>query len=643
MKFKSTRKRELKNKSIRKEEYKNKLNEMKKEKYDTIKKLNTELVVEKEVITEKKHLIEILKQPDLLKYVDEALEEKEVNKAVKGEIHSKLTSFMLCNTMNLGNYLMLVFKGSSSIGKTNLANLVTGLFKTKKIGELSPTALKYAGDEKQYHILYHQETSEKESGRKTFKFISSDDDGFLAETTIKNPETGEFGIQRIKVPAKGFVTTTTAIELDKEFATRSFMIPLDESQQQTRKIMEYNLSETQRKMNQIEGHKEYGKKYKNLKKALEELYVCDIVIPFESEIKSVFPTKTIPLRVRRDSKKLITVIKASTLLFQHQRPKIIVNNELLLVSTWQDLYNAIRIAMPIMDATMTGYDSRTKKAIELLPEIILETGGITSENLANAMGDIGKNYAGRILKQLNESGYLYQDNELKKELNIKGKTIVYVLDKKYRRESCNNALQDIDWVKVLEKQQKFLDCYAANSKNHKDKRIVQHYMNEYKRFGRIVYDPVDYDYKKLELDGHEILQFAALTSGEEEGLQRDICQYMGCKKPRQDSKVETPIAVGKIDKYDFHASQFYQEYLEAEIEILKILKNPIHLDREGYIETELVVDIIDTMYEFGASNIHEIIKTLIIEEMIIQSNGLLRLNQPKIQYSNENTLIRELI
>ena len=75
----------------------------------------------------------------------------------------------------------------------------------------------------------------------------------------------------------------------------------------------------------LDGSINFGKKYDALKNALEQLNSYEIVIPFESEIRGVFPTDNVPLRVRRDSKKLVTLIKSSALLFQHQRPKVIVN------------------------------------------------------------------------------------------------------------------------------------------------------------------------------------------------------------------------------------------------------------------------------------------------------------------------------
>ena len=193
-----------------------------------------------------------------------------------------------------------------------------------------------------------------------------------------------------------------------------------------------------------------------------------------------------------------------------------------MVATWQDLYNAIRIALPIMNATMTGFDSRTRKVIKLLPEIILEHGAITSENLASTMGR-SSNYAGRILKQLSKSGYIYEDNELKIEMGIKDITKVYGLNEKNRIETCNSAMQDINWANAVEKQRMFLDRYRAKcGKNEKHKTIVDNYLEEYNRNARIVYDPIDQHFKKLKPDNKQILHFALLTSKEEEALNNSI-------------------------------------------------------------------------------------------------------------------------
>lgn len=102
-------------------------------------------------------LIQILQSPRLLKFIEEALEEKNIQNAVIGEKNSKLTAFILCSAIRLGYPVIIIIKGSSSSGKTNLANSVTNLFKTKKIGELSITALKYSEDD-DFDILYFKKS-----------------------------------------------------------------------------------------------------------------------------------------------------------------------------------------------------------------------------------------------------------------------------------------------------------------------------------------------------------------------------------------------------------------------------------------------------------------------------------------------------
>ena len=584
----------------------------------------------------------ILKRPNLINFIEESLAEKSVAKAVKGEKHSKFTALLLCNAIPLGLKFMIVFKGSSSIGKTNLANLITGLFKTKKIGELSPTAIKYSGDF-YYDILYYQETSEKESGRNSFKFISSDDGGFSAETTVKNRETGEFEIQKTEVPAKGFVTTTTAIEPDKEFLTRSFVIPLDESENQTKNVMKHNFSETERKLSELEGKTKFGVKYSRLKDALGELKQYDVAIPFESELKYVFPANNMPLRIRRDSKKLMTLIKASALLFQYQRPKIVINDHVFLVATWHDFFYALRIALPILNATITGFDARIQKAIDLLPKIILKHGGITSNNLANAMGNISQNYAGRILKSLNDSGIVYENSELKKELKVRGKTKVYSLNNKKNGESCINSWQDLDWLKIINKQNTFLDSYRAKCKNSKYNLLNERTISEFNFYSNIVFDPIDMKFKKLNLIG-EKMQLAALNSEEQEELETIFNRKYGCVDSVQHCNIEAPTAIADHEyQLGWWNNPMFETLLEAEESILKLVENSSHVNHEGLIKIETIENILFSEFDYGKAQVRSIIEQLKIEGLLLEPiKGFIQLNTPAIGYNEERTLIADL-
>mgnify|MGYP000868612268 FL=1 len=579
--------------------------------------------------------INLLKGIDLFKFINDALEEKDVDKAIKGETHSKLTGIMLCSIMSIGYKLMVVFKGSSSIGKTNLANMITSLFTIKKVGDLSPTALKYSEDDN-YDILYHQETSEQESKRKSFKFISSDDGGFEAETTVKDPDTGEFTIQKTEVEAKGFVTTTTAIELDKEFSTRSFIIPLDESEEQTEKIIKYNFTESDRLIDKAEGLTNFGDKYEKLRVALSSLNLYDVIIPYEKMLRGIFPKNNLPLRTRRDSKKVTTLIKASTLLFQHQRPKVVINNKLFLVATWQDVYNVLQISLPIIDATTTEFDARTLKALNILPDIILNHGGITSKLLSSELGDITKDTARRILRQLNDKGIIYEDIPLKKEQNFKGRTKVYNLNSEKISESGNNRLHDLDWLKILEKQDEFLDKYGANRENKRDQLIIETSLVEYNKYHDIVYDPVEDDYKKI--SPSEKFPFKTLKTEEIESLKDSTCDNLCCNT---DCTVNAPVSVKNIP-FDFISwdSPIFSTYIDAEQEILKIVSTPVFLDYRNMVNVETIYDILNAMFDFTVKQVDVLIQQLIDEGVLIKPiTGYLQSPMLLIKYNEPYTLI----
>ncbi|AUB54902.1 hypothetical protein BK007_01955 [Methanobacterium subterraneum] len=239
----------------------------------------------------RKELIEILKKPDLLSFIDEALYERSPDDGfIIGEVESKHTLNFNCVGARLGLSTINTLKGASSIGKTNTANVVTGLHRTKKVGSLSDTALKYAEDLGNIDILYIQETLEEEFKNKETRLMSADDGGFIAETTIKNPKTGEFEVQQTIIPVKTLVTTTTAIELDPEFASRNFIIPVDDSEEQTKRILEENFKSTEKKLQEIKGEMDFNTKYTDLKDSYNLLKIFTVLIPYESDLLEIFPT-----------------------------------------------------------------------------------------------------------------------------------------------------------------------------------------------------------------------------------------------------------------------------------------------------------------------------------------------------------------
>lgn len=226
-----------------------------------------------------KEFEEILKRKDLFYYIDRALYERN-DRFIIGEFNSKFTLFLNCVGAGLGIDTINTLKADSSIGKTTVADVVSGLFKTKRVGQLTDAALKYM-DFEDVDILYFQETTEEEFEKKEVRLLSGDDGGFKAEITVKDPETNEFKVIEKEIPVKTIITTTTSLKLDPEFATRNFTLPMDDSEEQTERIVNENFNSSTKKLRELLGEKQYEDKYQKLKKALRLLKRYEVLIPYE--------------------------------------------------------------------------------------------------------------------------------------------------------------------------------------------------------------------------------------------------------------------------------------------------------------------------------------------------------------------------
>ena len=427
-----------------------------------IENLSEDIITKDELSEdEKEELLEILKRQDLLRFIDEAFYERRPEDGfIIGEVESKHTLNFNCIGAHLGLSTINTLKGGSSIGKTNIGNVVTGLHRTKKVGSLSDTALKYADDMDEIDILYIQETLEDEFKNKETRLMSADDGGFIAETTVRNPKTGLFEVQKTVIPVKTLVTTTTAIDLDPEFATRNFIIPVDDSEEQTQRILKENFNSTEKKIQELKGDIHFNHKYELLRKAYTLLRPYTVLIPYEKDLLNIFPTSN--PRARRDSKKLMQLIKESALLFQYQRCQGELNGHNVLIASWVDLAHALILSAPILEATLTGFDKRMLDALPIIYELISKNEYVTSKSLSLKIKKSSK-YAWQILNFFEENGYIYHDPDTKKEKNIGGKTNVYLKNDDIEYKNLLLAVGNIDWLNMKREEEQFIKTEILNS------------------------------------------------------------------------------------------------------------------------------------------------------------------------------------
>ena len=354
-----------------------------------------------------------LESPDLERKIDQTLALD-----IAGEEQNRLLAFYLCLSAKKKSpkeKQLIIFSSEPGSGKTTLANAIAQYYRTKKRGRFSEHALDYS-DLERYELLYIQEitaglTKDKSTSISTIRFMSADDQGYEVEVTVKDKESGKFTTETYRIPAITIISTTTDLDLDPQFERRSWTLNLDESEQQTKRVLEFKDKCEDEKFEEKIGLKKPNKDREILKCALNMLEDGEVVIPFKKALRESLRTKT--LRVRGDYDKVKNLIRFRAWIHQRQRPFIkAAEGQKIWIALPEDGLKALKLAEQTFRRWVSGID---KRAYEILPELkkladtpVDETAGvygITARKLAETRG-ISQPTARKLLNHLVSRGVL---------------------------------------------------------------------------------------------------------------------------------------------------------------------------------------------------------------------------------------------
>ena len=181
-------------------------------------------------------------------------------------------------------------------------------------------------------------------------------------TVEKNPETGRLESREIVLEGPtGLLITTTAISLHKENETRLISIPVDDSQEQTRRVL-----------GSIAAKASAGASFgPNVPADMQvwhafqtwiQLGPSSVVIPFATKLVEKIPA--LAVRLRRDVAALMTLISSHALLHQASRER---DEQGSVVATLED-YEVVReLVAPLIaegiDATVSATVRETVEAV----------------------------------------------------------------------------------------------------------------------------------------------------------------------------------------------------------------------------------------------------------------------------------------
>jgi DNA primase catalytic core len=265
--------------------------------------------------SEREEALALLKDPNLL---DRVLADLEKLGCV-GEREALALGYLGTVSRLLDKPLGLIILARSGAGKTTIQDAVTDLVPEEslvKYTRITGQALFYKEEDALVHkVLAIEEDAGAEAATYAIKNLQSSQVLTIAATRT-DPATGrhQTDAYRVKGPVFIMLTTTNPHALDFETRNRFLEVTVDESHEQTARILK-----AQREEDTLEGllrqaaRERIMRLHQNAQRLLRPLKVMN---PFAGQL--IYPAHG--LKARREQKKYLTLLKAMALLHQYQRP-----------------------------------------------------------------------------------------------------------------------------------------------------------------------------------------------------------------------------------------------------------------------------------------------------------------------------------
>lgn len=263
---------------------------------------------------EREEALAFLRDPKLI----ERLAEDFAAIGCVGEGPAMLVSYLAALSRKLPKPLAVLFCARSGAGKSILQERICELLPPEDLERytrVTTNALFYQEENALVHKLLAID-EEEGAAQAAYALRTLQSEGYLSVTATRtDPQTGKHKADsyRVNGPAAIFLTTAHPEALDYETRNRFLMLTVDESKEQTRKILEHQRwEETLPGLVGSERKKAVLRRHQNAQRLLSPVRVIN---PLARSLG--YPADRLILR--REQKKYLTLIKAIALLHQHQR------------------------------------------------------------------------------------------------------------------------------------------------------------------------------------------------------------------------------------------------------------------------------------------------------------------------------------
>jgi len=363
-----------------------------------------EAFLEKMFVDVKSEIKNVLLDPAIVHRYKKALD-----KLIIGEDKNKLLLFLVALTSHMHRVLGAIIMGESSAGKSHLMDSVLKFFgnveEYTRITEASPDRIARNFSNK---ILKVGELRGTEKAQSSLRVWISE--GKLRLLTTTRGEDGNLTTEVLEtdgVPC--FITTTTSVRPDEELLNRLFLISIDETEAQTKRVLEYEAQEFMDP--DFEEKAQPPDELVEVLNFIAETPFHHVLIPFADQLANKFPSKS--LKARRDFKKLLFIIGAVAFIHQMQRPIVYrAKHYQCVVALPIDFLMAWKVAEQGMKETLMNIQKRSLEVLELFKN---PSECLTSRQVATQT-QLSQNRAREILNGLVDFGYLVKDRSKKEHV-----------------------------------------------------------------------------------------------------------------------------------------------------------------------------------------------------------------------------------
>ena len=310
---------------------------------------------------EKERLVtEFLKFPDLINKIDKLIEQA----GVVGEENTRKLLFLVASTYKMNYPLHSLIQGTSGSGKSHLINTIGQCFPPEDVISMTRVT------SKSFYYYTHGELLDKliliqdfdgldEEAQYAFRELQSA--GSVTSSTTYKDRTGNIN-SAVKTVNSHFASllATTRAEIYYDNMSRSVVIGVDESEEQT-----YNIIDYQNKI--LAGHIDPSEEIK-AKEFLQNCIRClkpsEVINPFADKVKLPVEAKML----RRLNNHYQAFVKQITILHQYQRKRdhlnrLITEKEDLRIAC-EILFDAIILKVDDLDASLRQFFDRVKTYIK---------------------------------------------------------------------------------------------------------------------------------------------------------------------------------------------------------------------------------------------------------------------------------------